>query len=146
MDGYRPITIRKETPIQINLSEYKPCPPRLRKSCGSVDGCRFITSHTIHSPCGLFHGRLSLHYKPCPLAYAEAAARWTAVASLQAMPFIALAGYFMDGCRSIASHAPSPTQKLRLGGRLSPYKMSKINALTSKLAERYFFHFAWLVT
>jgi hypothetical protein len=24
--------------------------------------------------------------------------------------------------------------------------MSKINALTSKLAERYFFHFAWLVT
>lgn len=84
--GYRPITIRKGMPIQINLSGRKPCPPRLRRSCGSVDGCRLITSHAIHSPCGLFHGRLS------------------------------------------------------------PYKMSKINALTSKLAERYFFHFAWLVT
>jgi hypothetical protein len=29
--------------------------------------------------------------------------------------------------------------------RLSPYKIAEINALTSKLAGRYFYHFAWLV-
>ena len=40
--GYRPIMIIKGMPIQINLSGHKPCPPRLRRSCGSVDGCRRI--------------------------------------------------------------------------------------------------------
>lgn len=53
---------------------------------------------------GIIHGRLWLHCKPCPLAYAEAAAQWTAVASSQAMPFIVLAGYFMDGCRRITKN------------------------------------------
>lgn len=30
-------------------------------------------------------------------------------------------------------------------GRLAPYKTAKINAPASKLAERYFYCFAWLV-
>ena len=29
----------------------------------SSDSCRFIASHAIHSPCGLFHGRLSPYNK-----------------------------------------------------------------------------------
>jgi len=32
-----------------------------------------------------------------------------------------------------------------LHGRLAPYKTAKINAPASKLAERYFYCFAWLV-
>lgn len=30
---------------------FKPCPPRLRKSCGSVDGCRRITKNKYSLPC-----------------------------------------------------------------------------------------------
>ena len=51
------------------------------------------------------------------------------------------------GCRFVALQAMRHFDfaALHLSGRLSPYKMAKINALTSKLVGRYFCHFTWLV-
>jgi hypothetical protein len=34
---------------------------------------------------------------------------------------------------------------LYLAGRLSPYKIAKINTQTSKLVGCYFYYFAWLI-
>ena len=42
-------------------------------------------------------------------------------------------------------HAPFGNCGAAPHGRLSPYKSAIINALTSKLAGRYYFTFAWLV-
>ena len=42
-------------------------------------------------------------------------------------------------------YAMHSSGKNSLAVGLSPYKMAKINAFASKLAGRYFHHFAWLV-
>ena len=78
---------------------------------------------------------------------------------LQAMPIHSPSGCFMDGWRriikrektSLCEQAPirqaMPHSRPfgALHGRLAPYKTAKINAPASKLAERYFYCFAWLV-
>lgn len=67
-------------------------------------------------PEGLFHGRLA----PNKTAKINAPA-WLLTSHAHSHPFGAL------------------------HGRLAPYKTAKINAPASKLAERYFYCFAWLV-
>ena len=42
-------------------------------------------------------------------------------------------------------YAMHSSGKNSLAARLSPYKIAKIDAFASKLAGRYFHHFAWLV-
>lgn len=78
-------------------------------------------------------------YKPCPIRTPS--------------------GRFMDGWRRIIKRektslweqapfrqAMPHSQPFGLfHGRLAPYKTAKINAPASKLAERYFYCFAWLV-
>lgn len=78
---------------------------------------------------------------------------------LQAMPIHSPSGCFMDGWRriikrektSLCEQAPFRQAMPHshpfgaLHGRLAPYKTAKINAPASKLAERYFYCFAWLV-
>ena len=42
-------------------------------------------------------------------------------------------------------YAMHSSGKNSLAARLSPYKIAKIDAFASKLAGRFFHHFAWLV-
>ena len=49
------------------------------------------------------------------------------------------------GCRAAILHRAIHSPNGLFHERLSPYKSAIINALTSKLAGRYYFTFAWLV-
>ena len=49
------------------------------------------------------------------------------------------------GCGAAILHRAIHSPNGLFHGRLSPYKSAIINALTSKLAGRYYFTFAWLV-